>query len=693
MKSKRIAKILGVGLSVGMVVALLGAIFVAPAAADEMKWTIVNTPSWEDYEIFPNSDILDYAIDGDDGETVFAVIQPLVELFSSGNGSAAWSTSNEQTGSYSAMLTGGAQDGGANYAAVVIPVNGTLMLTDIATLDYTYVFEHDGQPDGGPHMCFYTHDINDGETGEITLYSGDAGPPPGPPATAGTHTNSIVPATDGFFWYGSENDSALPGGPLNMTTLAAFQADAGAFQDHVIDRIQIEYGWWSTGSAAEPAYVDDVVINSDMCFPIEQSPMLLKSDDGGVTWTNITDNVQDASGLPEDFIALSYVDVAPDDKDWLAVVGTDDAGTPMVVASQDGGDNFSYAGDMVDTSAGTAMAYVYDLAVSIEVDDIHNIAVAGINDEASATRGTVYRLKAGTWLTGAWEDTSYDLGWDNGTGTLDTDGVVACAFSPNFDLDDTLVFIGVADGVGTGIAYLQSGMWEGSSVAWNDEAGFPTAVEIESDGDTLLTGVYMRSCGLALPDDYDGTDPGQRSIFLYANAYETVTNLVGGYVFRVDNASISPVCSPPGDPLLASMDVHGDADTGKIMIGEYMRWDNDAGDPGDPLMFDCCAGVRVWHTEEIDFCCPQWDGACKDPSGPYMALVTYTPDGDKEYASTSGILDTEFPGIGFFGGLCDESAFSVSWDDAVETALRCHRRLLRPGPGSPQRHRLPGSTG
>jgi hypothetical protein len=48
-----------------------------------------------------------------------------------------------------------------------------------------------------------------------------------------------------------------------------------------------------------------------------------------------------------------------------------------------------------------------------------------------------------------------------------------------------------------------------------------------------------------------------------------------------------------------------------------------------------------------------------------MALVTYTPDGEKAHASTSGALDMEFPGFGYFGGLCDESAFSISFDGGV----------------------------
>ena len=50
---------------------------------------------------------------------------------------------------------------------------------------------------------------------------------------------------------------------------------------------------------------------------------------------------------------------------------------------------------------------------------------------------------------------------------------------------------------------------------------------------------------------------------------------------------------------------------------------------------EACAGVRVWHTEELDICCPKWELCCKCPSGTYAARVVYTPDGSKEYATTT----------------------------------------------------------
>ncbi|MFC1956686.1 WD40/YVTN/BNR-like repeat-containing protein [Chloroflexota bacterium] len=482
---KRISKILGIGLSAGLLFGLIGAVFAAPVSADLMEWGIVNTPSWEDLQILPSSDILDYDIGGD-GDIIYAVLE-------------------------------------SNFDC-----NGV----------------------------------------------------------------------------GDEGATAAAGDDLNYA--------------------------------------------------------LVKSTDGGVTWSDITANVTGAANLPAGgFTSLVAVAVAPDDEDWLAVAGYGPA-VSWVVASQDGGDNFSYTGAITDT---VSLITIYDLAVSIEVDDIHNIAIAG---QDNAGNPALFRLKAGTWLSAAWEDTTDTtdyLGWDDGT--VATGLVVAIAFSPNFDLDDTIVIL-CYDSAATFVAYIQSGIWESSGGSWNANAGFPNATEIKSNGDTLAVGVYPRCMGIALPADYDGSDPGARAVFLYVNATNTTTGLYGGYVLRADNNSLSPVVSPPGDPVLASIDVHGDADTGKLMIGEYIRVDNDIIGAPPWVYADPCNSVRVWHTEEIDICCVQWEQACKDPSGWYMALVMYTPDGAKQYASTSGSIYSGFLETRVNTGTpLDESAFSVSRDDAV----------------------------
>ena len=225
-----------------------------------------------------------------------------------------------------------------------------------------------------------------------------------------------------------------------------------------------------------------------------------------------------------------------------------------------------------------------------------------------------------------------------------------------------------------GIPYLQAGTWDGSGGVWNDEAGFPEAVGITDDGDTLFNYMFIaerESMGLALPADYDGSAPGSRVVFAYVDGWNATTELVGGYVFRIDNGTVSSDFGPQGNPLLASIDFYGEADTGKMMVGEYLQWDNAGGwdfegeSPPDwgPITADCCEGARVWHTEELDPCCPDWESACKNPSGPYVALVAYNPDGEQAYAATRGFVLDSWNDVSF--GLGDESAFSVSLDDGT----------------------------
>jgi hypothetical protein len=219
-------------------------------------------------------------------------------------------------------------------------------------------------------------------------------------------------------------------------------------------------------------------------------PTAWYSDDGGVTWSDITDTVNDAADLPADFDDFQYggVAIAPDNEDWVAIAGVDLFGVPTVVASEDGGSNFSYTSAMFDGATNTAMDTIFDIAVSPEVDGIYNIAVAGTSDEATEATGTVFRFEAGTWLGGSWVDTTNSNGlttvypgWDDSTATsppvLWTEVVIAVDFSPNFDLDDTIVCMGVDYSSGPPLPYLQEGIWE-SGGAWNGEASFPGFREI-----------------------------------------------------------------------------------------------------------------------------------------------------------------------------------------------------------------------
>ena len=640
MKNKRISKILGWGLSSGLIFASVAAIFVSPAVADEVEWGKVNTPSWADHVIEPGSDIYGYDIDGDDGDFIVAV-------------GAVNGSDDDDGGSFQGLT-------GSFYTD---PGDGSVTVTKVTDTSYTF----SGTAEG--NACYLS--------GDFTAV-----------------LNVEVAGLFGFGFTGNDAWAVITGTTTatTMTFSGMLYIDPGdaplvdAFHENSPYTFGDDWFCVDNWQVSSPSAWGDFVIN----YGQFTEPRVWTSDDGGVTWSDITADVQDSANLPGPFIQFGYggVAIAPDDPDWLvisggifdpALIGIADAGgaglplsgalvgVPATVASKDGTSDFSFAGDMVDPDNGTRMALIYDVDVSIETDsNIHIIAVAGLNNNDNLATwgnsdGAVFRLDAGTWLTGTWEDTTFYPGWDEFVGNAPTWGVVDGEFSTNFDLDDTYVCIGADN---DDIPYVQMALFE--SGTWNGEGGFPDAVEINSDGETLLSEPALRSMGLALPADYDGSDPGARSIFLYVDAFNTVTGLVGGFVFRLDNDALTVTCGPSGDPLLASIAIHGDADTGKLMIGKYMDWDNDGSGPGEAVEFDNCAGVSVWHTEELDFCCPQWDAACKDPSGPYGAQVMYTPDGDKAYASTTGLLDLEYVDPWTYGGgLSDESAFSVSLDDGV----------------------------
>ncbi|HEY90580.1 MAG TPA: hypothetical protein G4O07_01980 [Dehalococcoidia bacterium] len=262
----------------------------------------------------------------------------------SGNGTAAWSVENPVSGSYSVKLVGGPQTG-SDYAAVVIPMNGSMTMSEVTAFVYNYTFENDGE--WGPHMCFYTHDPVDSETADISLYSGGLGPPPGTPGTAGLHTIAVDGVTPGFFWYGSETGSSLTQGLPNMYTLEQFQTD-DAFKDHVIDRIQIEYGWWSAGNASEPAYVDSITLNTTT-YDLEP-PLPPLDEDYYQTGDSPVITIYDAAA-----------NTAPDAMETIAVYvyseTLDDLGAiPVLIALQETGlDTGVFAGifTLVGTTPGT----------------------------------------------------------------------------------------------------------------------------------------------------------------------------------------------------------------------------------------------------------------------------------------------------------------------------------------------------
>jgi len=385
--------------------------------------------------------------------------------------------------------------------------------------------------------------------------------------------------------------------------------------------------------------------------------LLWKSEDGGVTWDDITDELESDVDFEPLNDTLYFVAVAPDDADFLAVAGELASGEPFVYGSDDGGDSFA---DTAFKAVSTDDILCLDM--SADRDDAHGVAVG-------TDGGELWIYEAGSVWGGTWKeasDVAKYAGWKTSR------RVTSVAFSPNWAADDTILCLcAVEAGLHTAdpdATYQQSALW-GTTKAWNDEAGspFPAAVKI-IDAPPLFDNINAveSGTGIALPDDFTGYDSGLRYNWVYVNwdtdistseptGFDDAFDEVG-QVFRIKGSGVkyAGIACERWDtsasyPLMASISMYGEIDDGNLMVGLL-------GEKADGSATDCCKGVQVYRTSEwpIDYCCPQWSSAKKPPTGMWNCVVAYTADGSKAYATTSSNAKENA------GKDWDESAFSMS---------------------------------
>jgi hypothetical protein len=414
----------------------------------------------------------------------------------------------------------------------------------------------------------------------------------------------------------------------------------------------------------------------DDCDPIdspEDSDMyLLKSEDGGATWTDIYDPIQDVlDDLLESGDNLEYfMRVATDgvDPDFVALAfewsDSSQQGQYLtnVFISNDGGDTFEDTGTVEDENA--VLSECFELAVSPVVEGKRNIAIGGYNygDGAGLFRCVVTGDSADDWEDAT--DTDDYPGWnDEGEATaFYSASVVDIEFAPSWAADKTILVLTVT-GAGTGqYVHLQFGSW-GTTPGWNaDSALAIDAVAVVED--VGIPGIGRLIAGLALPTDYAGRNTDKRYVWVNVNYIDPDNGDAVGEIFRVKNTNVIAINQQIEDtPWLTNVSYWGTIASGKAIAG--LLGDGTTTGNGWYYRADPCVGVQVYRNDKItnmDICCLPWDSACKPPTGRDAMAVAYVT-ADKAYA-VDLYDDGAYRGDGNGDGYdYDQSAWSVSFDD------------------------------
>ncbi|MFW6056113.1 MAG: hypothetical protein ACOC9B_02220 [Chloroflexota bacterium] len=503
-----------------------------------------------------------------------------------------------------------------------------------------------------------------------------------------SHPVSAADECPGALW------SRYPG-PTHEGHLVVPGSDISAFDIAASGDTIYAIGTWNPpDECIDNSYSDENISDG-------QAPRLWKSSDGGTTWSDLTDQVLDAHGLPDccdddvtwnDFVFFSAVSAAPDDDGHVVVCGYDASQQAVVVGSDDGGETFNYAG------CGGITGEPLSIDLSPETDGIYTIAVGTLD---LARGGSVWLFDYGDTRPSTWCDTGDDPGWTDawqelgGTGTrLDIYAVPSVRFSPSFADDRSIIatimaYAEEADGDSYTGYYIVQGSRQDDALRWNRSGGYDDMPVRVDSGDTVIAGdaslppFFLRQAALLeLPFDYRADEDDRRVLLVAVNGVQRDTTSgtrieEGGFLYALDASGLSrDLLRRDRNPHVSSITYHGStALEGQALAGcllpapyawewewsnELQDWWMDNGDHDDGVnVLPCCSGPLVLMSESLDDCCPRWSSSDTSPSGQVNCQVSYTPDGLKAYATTEG--DTRHGLETLHWG--DESAFSISTDD------------------------------
>jgi len=365
---------------------------------------------------------------------------------------------------------------------------------------------------------------------------------------------------------------------------------------------------------------------------------LLKSDDHGATWDDITDAVEDE--LDDEKFYLLHVATDWVDPDFVAVALDIDGASLHVFFSTDGGTTFEDIGEVED---GDVYLYsVSDLAVSYEAADKRAIAIGGQEYDGFTYAAGLFRCTVTGDSAGNWEDATDDPGWDNvgaPAGNISSELLMDIIFSPSWATDKTILVTtfdddwnepgyGYPGGIDDGDVYLQCGSW-GNSEGWNELSTLGIEAVPILDGEELPIWLMDQDAraiaGITLPEDYNSKNDDERVLWVWVNYYEDDPSdglIPMCAIMRVDDDSADPV-GPMGQIEDGELWLTNISYKGTIAEGEAI-----AGVLGDGMegFTDCCEGVQVYRNDgirDMDICCERWHDACKPPTGVGAMAVSY----------------------------------------------------------------------
>jgi hypothetical protein len=384
----------------------------------------------------------------------------------------------------------------------------------------------------------------------------------------------------------------------------------------------------------ESSEINRIATSHNVVYAVDNaSGMLHRSDDGGITFSNIT-NALIKSYVPR---YINEIAVAPDMSQYVAVVTTD---RKQVYWSDDSGRTWHDITGNVDLSSGDTIKCI---AVSNEYSSsnlkLHNIAI-GTANWGGLTAGQVWTLQMGGFST-TWTNQDIRI-----NGIAAVANVSAVAFSPKYK-DDPWVLAVATKGTDT---YLCMGDLSSSPTTWNDVPGsvvYPQLVKHELAAPNNVTS------SISLPSDYVGSQQNTRIAFV---RYNPDPNNGLNDVYRINDNLDPPLqrlyVGGGASIKISSIAYYGTLKSGVLLAGES----DPSGDLTELQM------VRVWRTLNPLDTSPVWSKATQPPSGPGSAQLAWNQKGTIAFCGTG-----QSP-----AKIYDESAFSQSYDNAtswVQTSL------------------------